>query len=347
MSALLPILRDLIASEGPISVARYMDIALQHPQHGYYRRHDPLGMQGDFITAPEISQIFGELIGLWCAEAWRGMGKPQSFILLELGPGRGTLMQDALRATAKIAGFHQALKLWLLESNETLRQAQRDKLAAHDPVHVTDLAQVPPLPLIVVANEFFDALPIQQFMQTKEGWRERLVGLVGDGIGFADEALLPQEATVAITEISPLSLSFMRQIALHVAQHGGAGLIVDYGYAAPLGSSTLQAVRRHERADLFADPGEADLTALVDFAALAATIARQGLQVAGPVGQGAFLQAMGIDLRAAQLKHKATPQQAAALDSGVTRLTEAAQMGTLFKVLGFVRNAGEELAGFP
>lgn len=343
MSALLPILRDLIASEGPISVARYMDIALQHPQHGYYRRHDPLGAQGDFITAPEISQIFGELIGLWCAEAWRGMGKPEAFVLLELGPGRGTLMQDALRATAKIAGFHQALKLWLLESNDTLRQAQREKLAAHDPAHVTDLAQVPPLPLIVVANEFFDALPIQQFLMTEKGLRERLVGLVGDGIGFVDAAV----NAAAITEISPLALSFMRQIALHVAQHGGAGLIVDYGYAAPLGSSTLQAVRRHERADVFAAPGEADLTALVDFTALAATIARQGLHVAGPVGQGAFLQAMGIDLRAAQLKHKATPQQAAALDSGVTRLTDPSQMGTLFKVLGFARGAGEELAGFP
>ena len=343
MSALLPILRDLIASEGPISVARYMDIALQHPQHGYYRRHDPLGARGDFITAPEISQIFGELIGLWCAEAWRGMGKPQSFILLELGPGRGTLMQDALRATVKIAGFHRALKLWLLESNDTLRQTQREKLAAYDPVHVTDLAQVPPLPLILVANEFFDALPIQQFLLTEKGLRERLVGLVDDGIGFVDAAV----NAAAITEISPLALSFMRQIALHVAQHRGAGLIVDYGYAAPVGSSTLQAVRRHGRADVFAEPGEADLTALVDFTALAATIARQGLHVAGPMGQGAFLQAMGIELRAAQLKHKATSQQAAALDSGVTRLTDPSQMGNLFKVLGFTHNAGEELAGFP
>ncbi|MDD5586147.1 MAG: SAM-dependent methyltransferase [Alphaproteobacteria bacterium] len=390
MTALLAIVRDIIADEGPITVARYMELALQHPEHGYYRNHDPLGKDGDFVTAPEISQMFGELIGLWCAEAWQQSGRPDSFVLLELGPGRGTLLQDALRATEKIAGFHRAMRLVMIECNAALRKQQQEKLTAHKPEYIGGPGQLPSMPLLFVANEFFDALPVRQFVKTQLGWRERLVDFQDGKLAFAEGEVLndffaedivaaiprkvmtfpapcvprsgseteppvycPANANEAedherlFYETSPQSLGLMQQLSAHIARHGGAGLIVDYGYAAPPGMETLQAVSRHQFADVLTNPGEADLTTHVDFSALKLIAGHEGAHVAGPVGQGAFLRALGIELRAKQLKHNAAREQSDAVDAALHRLTDADQMGVLFKVMGVLSPDIKETAGFP
>jgi NADH dehydrogenase [ubiquinone] 1 alpha subcomplex assembly factor 7 len=357
MNALAGYIRDVIAKRGPISIATYMELALQHPEYGYYRHGDPLGVEGDFVTAPEISQMFGEMIGLWCAEAWRAMGKPETFVLCEMGPGRGTLMQDALRATGRIAGFQHGLKLHLCESNEKLRAMQMEKLAARNPVYIDSLAQLPPLPTLVIANEFFDALPIRQFEKTADGWCERLVSMDGDKFIFVmsppDPALLlfiPQDMREAalgtVHEISLPSLNVTRQLAEHLVQHNGAALIIDYGYAAPPGKGSLQAVADHRIADILERPGEIDLTAHVDFAALAHTASGRKASVQGPVGQGVFLQVLGIEMRALQLKHNATPEQVRDIDSALQRLCDTAHMGTLFKAMAIASPSLGPLAGF-
>jgi len=348
---------SLIEKNGPISVASYMELALQHPEFGYYRRHDPLGKTGDFVTAPEISQMFGEMIGLWCADVWRQMDKPKKFILLEMGPGRGALMQDALRATAKIAGFHQAMKLCLIESNATLQKMQQEKLVEYKPDYTLDLMQLPALPMIVIANEFFDALPIRQFEKNFQGWCERLVAVENNTLVFTPwpiDPLLAQlippelrEATPgAVYEVSLPSLSIIRVLAQHVASHGGAALVVDYGFVEPFGQPTLQAVSNHQYASVLTRPGEVDLTAHVDFAALSAMAMAQGTHVSGPVGQGEFLQSLGIDLRAVQLKQRTTPLQAKEIDTALHRLTDPSQMGSLFKVMAITSSQLSSLAGF-
>lgn len=319
-------------------LARFMELALQHPSYGYYAAGDPLGGQGDFITSPEISQLFGEMIGLWAAEIWRLSERPASFALLELGPGRGTLMQDALRATAKVAGFHEAMRLYLLESNATLREKQTEKLAAYAPVYLDDLSDLPPVPLIAVANEFFDALPVRQYIRTLQGWRERLVDWNGERFVFVhgqEDVPLPLPADFSFHEVSPQALALVQQLAESVAARGGAGLIVDYGYAVPAGHDTLQAVSHHESVPVLDRPGQVDLTAHVDFTALAIAAQKKGARPTGIAPQGDFLRAMGIELRAAQLKKAATDTQAKDIDSALNRLTDSFQMGVLFKVLAF------------
>lgn len=350
-------IRAVIAANGPISVASYMELALQHPEHGYYRQHDPLGADGDFITAPEISQMFGEMIGVWCADVWRHLGSPDKFVLLELGPGRGTLMQDALRATAKIQGFHQGLQLHVMESNQTLRKMQQEKLSEHLPIHIDDLTQLPDLPVIVVANEFFDALPLRQFEKTFQGWCERLVTVDGDKLVFTQaplDAMLMQlipenlrEANPGVCfEVSLPSTAIMRSIAKHIMRNKGAALVIDYGFAEASGQPTLQAVAKHEYVDVLADPGEVDLTAHVDFGMLRTVAAGQGANILGPVPQGEFLQALGIELRAAQLKQHANPKQVADIDAALHRLIDPAEMGNLFKVLAVTSSNLTALAGF-
>ncbi|NTU76525.1 MAG: class I SAM-dependent methyltransferase [Alphaproteobacteria bacterium] len=356
MTRLLEILRDTIAGDGPISIAQYMELALQHPDYGYYRHSNPLGAKGDFTTAPEISQMFGELIGLWCADMWRQMGQPSSFLFLELGPGRGTLMQDALRATAKIQGFHAALHLWLLESNETLRKLQEKKLADFHPEYLENLADLPSRPLIFIANEFFDALPIRQFIETDNGLCERMVDFVDGKLVFsikgADDSgpsirdVSNNKKLPRLRETSPHALTFMKMLAAHAAKRGGGGLVIDYGYVEPSGDDTLQAVSKHEFANVLERPGEVDLTAHVDFGALRLMAEKEGTRVAGPVGQGEFLTTLGIELRALQLKHGATEAQCAAVDSALHRLVDPAEMGALFKVMGVTSPHLKECAGF-
>ncbi|MGE3623556.1 MAG: class I SAM-dependent methyltransferase [Bdellovibrionales bacterium] len=366
MNPLRDHIRALIEKNGPMPLGRYMELALQHPEYGYYRRGDPLGRKGDFVTSPEVSQMFGELIGLACAEAWKGMGRPEAFMLLELGPGRGTLMADALRATAKVQGFHAAMKLHLLETNETLRMMQKEKLNGFSPVFINDIHEIlvdstsaatEAMPTVIIANEFFDALSVRQFEQTAEGWRERMVTTDGEEMVFVLSApdpsyhfFIPEELRLApagtVHEISLPAMSLMRHLAQHVVKAGGAMLMIDYGYAAPPHRGTVQAVSGHRHADVLERPGEVDLTAHVDFTALRQMAESQGAKVMGPIGQGEYLQTLGIDMRAMQLKHNAPPEQAVAVDAALKRLTNPAEMGILFKAMGVVGKGLDGVAGF-
>ena len=281
MTPLARIIAQRIRLQGPIPLAAFMADALGHPEHGYYRRSDPFGKAGDFITAPEVSQMFGELIGLWCAEVWRLMGSPDPFLLVELGPGRGTLMADALRAAKVLPGFGDAAAIHLVETSPALRARQQAALAGREVAWHDGFGEVPAGPMILVANEFFDALPVHQFERTPDGWRERLVTLDGDRFVLAvsrdrtpAEVLIPDALRRtapdgAVVEVSPASVSTMRAIAERLEEYGGAALIVDYGHAEHGAGETLQAVRRHRYHHILADPGEADVTAHVDFAALA------------------------------------------------------------------------------
>ena len=349
MTGLLAHLRRRIALEGPLTVARYMEECLGNPAHGYYMTRDPLGADGDFTTAPEISQMFGELIGLWAAVQWQAMGTPGAVHLVELGPGRGTLMADALRAMGTVAPFRAAVQVHLVETSPVLRDAQRKTLAAAHP-GVTpqwwnDFSQVPAGPALVIANEFFDALPIRQFLRGPDGWRERLVAWDADAAALAfvlsgaqaASPLIPpplnQAPEGSLIEICPAGLRKGHTLAARLAAQGGAALIVDYGHDRSAPGDTLQAVKGHEYADVLTAPGEADLTAHVDFQQLAQTCIQAGAVTFGPVGQGDFLTALGIGARAQALAAKADARQKTAIDAAFARLTGAGQMGRLFRVL--------------
>ena len=359
-----------IANFGPITVADYMAEALTHPQHGYYMSGDPFGTRGDFITAPEISQMFGELIGLWCADAWARMGAPAPARLVELGPGRGTLMADALRAGRAAPGFLQAVDVHLVEASPALRKRQQAALrgasvaagatiAWHD-----SLARVPEGPLLLIANEFFDALPVRQFERVggdgPARWNERVVALAPDGVSLVFAAMpaapgliqtLPDQlrdaAPGAVVEVSIPATALAGEIGRRLTAHGGAALAIDYGHARPRTGATLQAVRGHGAHHVLAAPGTADITAHVDFSALARAAAARGARAWGPVDQGAFLGALGIEARAATLRAAASPKQTADIDTAMERLTDPARMGTLFKALALTGAHSEPPAGFP
>jgi SAM-dependent MidA family methyltransferase len=317
-------LKARIAADGPISVADYMAEANAH----YYATRDPFGAGGDFVTAPEISQMFGELIGIWLADLWRRAGRPAGAHYVELGPGRGTLAADALRAMAG-AGLEPPVEL--VETSPVLRLAQAQRLRArwHD-----DVASLRgDGPLLIVANEFFDALPVRQF---DAGGRELMVTL--DGGAFLRDGAVE-------TEASPFSIATVRALARRLVAQGGAALIVDYGHARPGTGDTLQAVSRHAFADPFEAPGERDLTAHVDFSALAAAARAEGARVFGPVTQGDWLDAMGLPLRAAALA-KAAPDRTEEIAEARDRLSAPERMGRLFKAMALVSPAWPEPAGF-
>jgi len=346
---LTAILRQQIRHDGPISLARYMGACLGHPEHGYYMTRDPLGAGGDFTTAPEISQMFGELVGLWCADAWMRFGKPDPAVLVELGPGRGTLMADARRAGRLIPGFLESAATWLVETSPTLRRRQAETLGADGVRWADGLGEVPEAPLFLIANEFFDALPIRQFERTEAGWRERLVAwdetqarfrLVVAGHGDMAEALLPSAAGLppgTVAEICPAAISLVAEIARRVASHGGGALIIDYGHANGETGDTFQALAGHHPVDPLLAPGEADLTAHVDFRRLARTAREAGASVLGPWLQADFLSAIGLPQRA-QTLIAANPGERAAIEAARDRLTDRqpSGMGHLFKVLGIV-----------
>ena len=330
-----------IAATGPISLADYMAEALLHPAHGYYTTRDPLGRAGDFTTAPEISQMFGELLGLCLAQAWLDQGAPGRIALAELGPGRGTLMADALRATKGVPGFHEALSLWLVEASPVLRARQAEALVAHAPRHVAQVDELPEdRPLFLIANEFFDALPIRQFQRGATGWAERLVGL-RDGVlapGLGPEG--PQPALAhrladtrpgEVVEVCPAAGPIMAAIGTRIAARGGAALIVDYGDWRSLGD-TLQALRGHAPADPFAEPGSADLTAHVDFEALARAAAPA--RATAMQTQVVFLERLGIAARTQALARGLSGEALTSHIAAHRRLTHPQEMGTLFKVLG-------------
>lgn len=352
-------IRALIARDGPMSVADYMTLCLSHPQHGYYVTRDPLGRAGDFTTAPEISQMFGELIGLWAVAVWQQMGAPRPLRLIELGPGRGTMMADALRAGATVPDFVAAASVHLVEMSPVLRERQRKALAGRgEPVtwHET-LDQVPPGPQIILANEFIDALPVHHAVRGTDGWHERVMQLDDAGRlawGVASSAMADFDATLpaelagaptgAVYEWRSDAIVFA--IADRLKRDGGAALFIDYGHARPGVGETLQALRAHRFSDPLADPGGADLTAHVDFAHLAHAFGAAACRVQGPLTQAEFLHRLGIEARAARLKRAATARQAADIDSALHRLTAPDQMGELFKVLAVADPGQGALPGF-
>jgi SAM-dependent MidA family methyltransferase len=354
-------LRRIIAADGPMSVATYMALCLGHPAHGYYMTRDPFGRGGDFITAPEISQMFGELIGLWAAAVWQTMGSPTQLALVELGPGRGTLMADALRAARVMPAFAAALDVHLVETSPVLQRGQQELLAAVN-VRVgwhRDFAAVPDGPLIVIANEFFDALPVHQAVKTPSGWHERMVGIGPDGkFGFAlHPDPIPGFSTIVpgLPANAPPGAVFewrsgnsAADIARRITRHGGAAAVIDYGHGESAVGETLQAVGRHGVADPLATPGEVDLTAHVDFAALARTATEAGTRVHGPISQGDFLRRLDIEARAAALRVKATAAQQTDIDAALARLTDDGRdaMGALFKAMAFADPRLGALPGF-
>lgn len=362
MAELAEILRQRIALAGPITVSEFMTEALNHPALGYYRRGKPLGASGDFVTAPEISQMFGELIGAWLAERWLVLGSPQRVHLVELGPGRGTLLLDALRATRAVPGFHEALELHLVEIHAGLRDVQREALAGNFTPHWHErFAQVPSgAPLLLLANEFLDALPIRQLVRQPWGWAERMVGLVRGNAKFAFASapgksplatLLPDPVRAidrfgAVVELSPAVTSLTSEIARRIAADRGAALFIDYGYDSGTNGDTLQALRAHKPTGVFEAIGETDLTAHVDFAAVARAARQAGAATDGPTAQGDFLRDLGIETRAALLRQLATPAQADAIDAAMRRLIDPGQMGTLFRAIALRDSSLPPAAGF-
>lgn len=331
-------------------VHEYMALCLGDPRYGYYTTRDPLGARGDFITAPEVSQMFGELIGLWMAAVWKKMGSPDKIDIVELGPGRGTLMKDALRALQVMPGFRETINLHLVEISPILRAHQQRALQG-TPVPTVwhaSLEEVPQGPSIIIANEFFDALPIHQAVKTASGWHERCVGIDDAGqLAFTIapdpiphfEKLLPAALRTAdegaIFEWRGDTVAM--EIGRRIGRHSGAALVIDYGHAESDFGDTLQAVGQHAYADPLTKAGNIDLTAHVDFQALVRPIEAMGAEAFGPLEQGEFLRRLGIDTRAATLKAKAPPGMVANIESALVRLTGygRAAMGTLFKAMAF------------
>jgi NADH dehydrogenase [ubiquinone] 1 alpha subcomplex assembly factor 7 len=353
-------IRRRIEIAGPMAVAQYMELCLTHPKHGYYASHDPLGAAGDFITAPEISQMFGELLGLWTAAAWRAIGSPAKLHLVELGPGRGTMMLDALRAAKVMPDFRAAISLHMVEISPALERLQRQALAAEVPAtwH-RSIGEVPEGPLIVLANEFFDALPVHQAVMCADGWHERVIkigeddklvfSIARDPMPLFDE-LLP--GTLSAAKIGEIFEWRDDKIALEIGRRvehsGGAALLIDYGHAESAIGDTLQAVGKHAFADPLGSPGRVDLTAHVDFRALAQAAEGMHARVHGPVEQGEFLRRLGIEQRAAALKAGAPPEYAATIDGALARLTSAERtgMGRLIKAMALSSQKVEVLPGF-
>jgi NADH dehydrogenase [ubiquinone] 1 alpha subcomplex assembly factor 7 len=346
----------LIAAQGPISVAQFMALALHDSESGYYATRDPFGREGDFITAPEISQMFGEMLGLWLGQVWIDQGCPKNIHLVELGPGRGTLMADALRVLKRVPGFCDQVQLVLVEASATLREIQKDRLKESGArIRWTTHFDLTDVPLLLIANEFFDALPVRQFVKTAKGWCERMVVLKDGALAFAlapqitPAAAIPASRAGApeggLYETSPAATALIAEVARLIARHGGAALLLDYGYADVGFGETLQAVRAHKSRPVLAEPGSSDLSAHVDFAALADAARTEGAVISGPKGQGAFLHDLGISARAAKLA-AANPQQAGEIREALDRLTAPARMGTLFQAMALAPSAAPAVPGF-
>ncbi len=350
---------DLIKVQGPLSITDYMALCLYDRTEGYYMSREPFGGGGDFTTAPEVSQMFGELVGAWIAGAWQQLGRPSPVMVVEIGPGRGTLMKDLSRTLSRIAPqLRDAARFKLIEVSPRLAHVQAETLArSQGPFEWhEDIDALPHLPLLIIGNELFDAVPIRQYVLTKAGWRERCVGIDDSGglafvagAGSLDTALLPSGAEIApvgtIVELAPARTALMQKMAERIADNGGAGLFFDYGYLEPATGDSFQALRRHAFTDPLAEPGKADLTTHVDFAALAAKAHEAGL-AAGLATQGEFLLRMGLLERAGRLGANADEARRERISSEVERLAAPDQMGSLFKVLAVAR-AALPLPPFP
>jgi NADH dehydrogenase [ubiquinone] 1 alpha subcomplex assembly factor 7 len=352
-------IRKLIKSSGPMPVWRYMELCLTHPEHGYYVSRDPLGREGDFTTAPEVSQMFGELLGLWTASVWKAIGSPPALRLVELGPGRGTMMADALRALRVLPPLYQSLSVHLVEINPVLREKQRATLegvrniAWHDSID-----EVPEGPAVILANEYFDVLPIHQVVKREGGWHERVVDLDANGrlVFDAGAAPIPRFEVLLppLVRAAPIGAVFewrpdgeIMKIAMRVRDQDGAALIIDYGHLRSDAGDTFQAIARHSFADPLKNSGQADVTAHVDFQALARAAEDVGARVHGPVTQGEFLKRLGIETRAVALMGKTTPEVSADISSALKRLTDSGRdgMGSMFKVLAITEPGLTSVAG--
>jgi SAM-dependent MidA family methyltransferase len=354
-------IRRRIAAAGPMPVAQYMTLCLTHPQHGYYVTRDPFGAKGDFVTAPEISQMFGELIGLWCAATWKAMGSPEQVQLVELGPGRVTMMHDALRAMHIVPDARRAAVIHLVEISPTLEKRQRQALSGLDRPVVwhTSLDQVPEGPTIILANEFIDALPVHQAVMCVDGWHERVVKIADDGslqFGHARDPIpLFDQMLPRPLRIAPIGAIFewrADQIALEIGRRvvhsKGAALLIDYGHVESAAGDTFQAVGRQSFTNPLQGAGTVDLTAHVDFQALTHAAQSLGADVHGPVDQATFLRRLGIETRAEALKKGAPLGRTAEVNSALMRLTseETTGMGKLFKAIAFADPSLGELPGF-
>jgi NADH dehydrogenase [ubiquinone] 1 alpha subcomplex assembly factor 7 len=345
-------LAQRIAADGPMPISDFMAEAVAT----YYRRPQVFGRHGDFVTAPEISQIFGELVGVWIAVNWMAAGSPCPFALVECGPGRGTLMQDALRATAKIPGFHDALQLHLIETSPRLRQTQAETLHRYAPVWHTDLSTLPELPLYVIANEFLDALPIQQYQFVGDAWRERCVGLTDGKLEFQSGVVTspPRDLLHSLAppsdgdflEHSPAVDRFITDLSVRLVRQGGTALFFDYGYTEPAYGDTLQAMSQHAYADVLSSAGNADLTAHVNFHRIKQVAQAVNATVHGPATQGDWLASMGLEARLSSLYRTASAEQQTSLVSGARRLVDPQAMGRLFKTIAISTNATYQPEGF-
>ena len=362
MTPLAQLLRTRIKLNGPMTLADYMAECLGHPKHGYYMNRDPFGSAGDFMTAPEVSQMFGELLGLWCADYWEQIGRPDPVRLVELGPGRGTLMADALRAANAMPEFRRAVDLHLVETSPALRAQQAERLADANPAWHERLDDVPAGPALIIANEFFDALPVHQFQLTEPGWRERLVTFdpqSGDLRQLLAPGPTPAAALIpvrlrdqtpplgSVVEVSPAAVALARLLSERLVADGGAALVIDYGRSWSAPGETLQAVRGHRSHPVLTDPGTADITAHVDFGTLVRAAVEAGAASHGPVPQGLFLCTLGLESRAEALAAKATEDQTRDIEQACRRLIGTQEMGTLFKVLALTRPDLPIPAGFP
>lgn len=350
-------LAEQIARDGPVSIADYVHRCLLDPDHGYYRTQTVLGRDGDFVTAPEISQIFGELIGLWCAVVWQLMGRPDQLHLVELGPGRGTLMHDALRAARVVPGFADAAHVALVEASPVLRSRQQALLATRHPrlAWYDTLGEVPAGAAIVVGNEFLDAMPVRQWLRTNDGWRERAIGL--DDAGMLTFTTLPDhgspQVALPIAESARVgdvieerdTADLASALSRRASRAPLAALLIDYGHVTTALGDSLQAVRNHAYEHPLASPGEADLTAHVDFEALARDARSAGLEVDGPTTQAQWLGSLGIVERASRLM-AANPAHAAGFEVGVARLIQPSGMGSRFKVMALRSIQLPPLPGF-
>jgi NADH dehydrogenase [ubiquinone] 1 alpha subcomplex assembly factor 7 len=352
-------IRKLIKSSGPMPVWRYMELCLTHPVHGYYVSRDPLGREGDFTTAPEVSQMFGELLGLWAASVWRAIGSPPMLRLIELGPGRGTMMADALRALRVLPPLYQSLGIHLVEINPVLREKQQATLSGVRNVSWHEsIDDVPDGPCVIFANEYFDVLPIHQVVKRETGWHERVIKIDDGGKLFfaaADEPMPRFEVLLPpLVRAAPIGAVFewrpdaeIMKIARRVRDQDGAALIIDYGHLRSDAGDTFQAIARHSFADPLKNAGQTDVTAHVDFQALVRAAEDLGARAHGPVTQGDFLKRLGIETRAITLMGKASPEVSADVSDALKRLTDSGRggMGSMFKVLAITEPHLTSVAG--
>jgi NADH dehydrogenase [ubiquinone] 1 alpha subcomplex assembly factor 7 len=350
VSPLERLIRDRIAARGSIPLDEYVALCLGHLEHGYYIGRDPIGARGDFVTAPEVSQLFGEMIGAWLAHVWAEAGRPR-LVLTELGPGRGTLMADALRVADRAEGFREAAEVWMVETSPVLLERQAEALAERPARWAARLEDVPDAPLLLVANEFFDALPVRQSLRLDQGWQERVVTESGGRLALGwskagpDASLDARFAGLpegAIVETSPAAEAVAAEIGRRIRGRGGAALVIDYGAWDGVGD-TLQAVARHGYADPLGAPGEADLTAHVRFRDIASA---SGLRAWGPVAQGRFLERLGVTARARRLAAGRTGEVLERIVAGHRRLTHPEEMGHLFKAMALTPAHAPEPPGF-